>query len=94
MGYRIEYDGRIDKYEVTKEYPWRFPILVFGIFLLFTLLTYKFWPEGSEQLRKMLIPGDDSVTVQAFHNMTDDLRSGASVSEAVYAFCRYVIHGV
>lgn len=93
MGYRIEYDGRIDKYEVTKDHSWRFPMLTFGAFILFAVLTYHFWPEGSAQLRALLIPGDDAVTVQAFHNMTDDLRSGASVTEALYAFCRYVIHG-
>lgn len=93
MGYRIEYDGRIGKYEVQKEHPWSFPTLIMAALGVFAVLTYLFWPEGQSEIQSVLIPGEDTVTVQAFQNMTADLRSGASVSEAVYAFCRYVIHG-
>lgn len=93
MGYRIEYDGQIGKYEVRRDTPKRFPILITGALAGFLLFTYLFWPEGQAKLQSFLIPGDDVLTVQAFHNMTSDLRSGADLSEAVYTFCRYVIHG-
>lgn len=46
-----------------------------------------------QKFRSFLIPGEDAVTVQAFQNMTDDLRSGATLGDAVEAFCRFVIHG-
>ena len=91
MGYRIEYDGQAGKYQVHEERK-RFPVL-----FLFTtgliLATMFFWPQGVQELRSMLIPGDDALTLQAFQTMTDDLRSGATVGEAVEAFCRFVIHG-
>lgn len=93
MSYRIEYDGRIDKYEVVQDTTSRFPVLLTAAFGLFLLLTLCFWQEGAEQLISFLIPGEDAVTVQAFYNMTNDLRSGAGVREAANTFCQSVIHG-
>ena len=90
MGYRIEYDGRAGKYEVKREGKGLPKVLLCGVILIAALIL---WPQGAQKLRSFLIPGEDAVTVQAFHNMTDDLRSGATVGEAVEAFCRYVIHG-
>ena len=91
MSYRIDYDSRAGKYEVRKDldlFPWILAAL--GIFLM---LTFCFWPEGAAELKEFLIPGKDAVTVQAFSAMTDDLRSGASILEALEAFCNSVIHG-
>ena len=93
MGYRIEYDRGSGKYEVSDVNPWRFPLMLAGAFGLFLIFAFHSWPEGGEVLRSVLIPGEDAVTVQAFQNMTDDLRSGAAISDAVEAFCRFVIHG-
>lgn len=90
MGYRIEYDGRAGKYEVKPEGK-RLPMILLCAGVLVAALCL--WPQGAQKLRSFLIPGEDTVTVQAFQNMTDDLRSGATVGEAVEAFCRYVIHG-
>ena len=91
MSYRIEYDGREGKYEVRRERN-ILPILVlFAAAFLFVALCTQ--PQWVEKLRNLLIPGEDGVTIQAFHNMTDDLRSGASVGEALEVFCRFVIHG-
>lgn len=93
MGYRIEYDRGNRVYEVRRERPCRFPLLLAACFGLFLLGSAYFWPEGAGMLRSALIPGEDAVTVQAFQTMTDDLRSGATITDAVEAFCRYVIHG-
>ena len=90
MGYRIEYDGRAGKYEVKSERKALPKILLCALILVAALCL---WPQGAQKLRSFLIPGEDAVTVQAFKNMTNDLRSGARVGEAVEAFCRYVIHG-
>ena len=90
MGYRIEYDGRAGKYEVKPEGKGLPKVLLCGVILIAALML---WPQGTKMLRSFLIPGEDAVTVQAFQNMTNDLRSGATVGEAVEAFCRYVIHG-
>lgn len=93
MSYRIEYDSRVGKYEVCKERGrGGMPILLsgIGIIVVFSLLL---WPEAGAAVRSYLIPGEDAVTVQAFHNMSDDLRSGADLKDALYTFCRHVIHG-
>lgn len=93
MSYRIVYDGRIDKYEAVRNETSLFPVLLAAAFGLFLLLTLCLWQEGAEQLKSILIPGEDVVTLQAFRNMANDLRSGAGLEDAVYTFCRCVIHG-
>lgn len=93
MSYRIEYDERIDKYELVRNETSLFPKMLTASFGLFLLLTFCLWQEGAELLKSILIPGDDVVTVQAFRNMTNDLRSGAGLEDAVYTFCRCVIYG-
>lgn len=93
MGYRIEYNHGNGKYEISKEHPYRFPLILAGSLTIFLMFMLAFRPEETAALRSILIPREDAVTVQAIQNMTDDLRSGASVSDAVEAFCRFVIHG-
>lgn len=92
MGYRIEYDRGNGKYEVREEHPYRF-VLLLGVLVFSALLASCFLPNWTAAVRSVLIPGDDAVTVQAFECMTDDLRSGAKVFDAVKTFCRFVIHG-
>lgn len=92
MGYIIAYDSMGGKYEVSVHNPWRFPVLCIAALCMFLFLTFHFWPEGSTLLRSVLIPGEDAVTVQAFQNMTQDLKAGASVPDAIEAFCKEVIH--
>ena len=92
MSYRIEYDNRIGKYEVRKEQPKNISLLLI-VSVLGVIGGLLLWPEAGAALRTAIIPGDDAVTVQAFRNMTDDMRSGASVTDALYTFCHYVIHG-
>ena len=93
MGYRIDYDRGNGKFEVSESHPWRFPLILGGLICLLFMFTPHFWADGVCALRSALIPGDDAVTVQAFQTLTEDLRSGTSVAEAVEAFCRLVIHG-
>lgn len=90
VSYRIEYDSTVDKYEV-RPVPSRFvPVLLFSaVFILSMLLSGS---RGRDLLGSILIPGEDAVTVQAFQSMTNDLRSGASLYDAVYDFCRIVIY--
>jgi len=92
MSYRIEYDNRIGKYEVRKGQPKKISSLLI-IAVVGVICGTMLLPEGVAELRSWFIPGDDTVTVQAFHIMTDDIRSGASLTDALYTFCHYVIHG-
>ena len=90
MSYRIEYDAAVGKYEVRKVSPGAFPLFMLSAFMIVAILTYQ----GRELFRSLIIPGDDAVTLQAFHMMTADLYSGAAFWDAFSDFCRLVIHGV
>jgi hypothetical protein len=92
MSYRIQYDSKTAKYEVTAERPLRFPLLIF----IFGTLFLAVFMQGTgvvNQIRALLIPGEEAVTVQAFQTMYADLRSGSGVFDAIYDFCRMVLHG-
>ena len=93
LGYRIEYDGGIGKYEVRKYSPYKRPALLAAAVCLFFLLTFCFWPEGADYIREALIPGENAVTATAFENLTQRLRQGENLQDAVTAFCSDVIHG-
>lgn len=92
MSYRIQYDSKTAKYEVTAERPLRYPVLIFILGTLF-LAVFMQGTGVVNQIRTLLIPGEDAVTVQAFQTMYADLRSGSSVFDAIYDFCRMVLHG-
>lgn len=91
MSYRIEYDGRVGRYELREERHACPAIL--AVVGLFALLTFCFWPVGAERVRSFLIPGEDTVTIQAFSSMTEDLRGGAGIRDAIEGFCHRVVHG-
>lgn len=93
MGYHIEYDKGTRAYEIRKKYPLRVYALTAGCFLLFLVLTLHYWPGGREVLQECLIPGDNRITFQALENMTDSLRAGSSLGDAVTAFCREILDG-
>lgn len=91
MAYRIEYDHAVRKYEIRSVHANIFPLLfVIGV------LTWGWYVYDCgifPSLGTMLIPGDDALTVHAFQCMTDDLRSGAGLYDAIFDFCSMVIHG-
>jgi len=91
LGYVIAYDMKEKKYEIRRNRSCRFSFLLTAAFCLFVVGTLYFWPEGREILISMVIPGEDSVTIAAFRNMTGNLRAGAAVGDAIAAFCADVI---
>jgi len=92
MGYRIEYDRGNGKYEIRRERLGTFWFAV-GTVAVVLILCGALGQGRGAFVRSLVIPGEDTVTVQAFQNMTDDLRSGANLGEALESFCRFVIHG-
>lgn len=93
MAYRIEYDSFNQKFEISSPVRSRFPGLLIGAVTAFFLITATFWPEGWSALRDIMIPGDDAVTLQALECMSDNLRSGMALEDAITSFCREVIDG-
>jgi len=93
MGYQIEYrDGLAVR--KTEQFRWGRVLLFAGVcFLLFSVLTMHFWPEGEEILQSWLYPGNAAETKTALHHMASRLREGTSLSEAVFVFCQEILNG-
>jgi hypothetical protein len=89
MSYRIEYDCSVGKYEVRRQNNRYYA----GLGILAVLLCCLVWPRGREVLVSVMIPGEDAVTAAAFQVMTDDLRTGSGLGQAIMDFCRVVVHG-
>jgi len=86
MGYRVTYggpeQGKIGLAGATAVW-----------LVVFFLLVGLFWPEGTQALRDILIPGDPSVTTAALEQFAGELRSGSAWREALEALGRRVAAG-
>ena len=92
MGYRIVY-GRVKKLRRMDSRIAPRAALTALCFLLFCILVSAFWPEGTEVLRNLLLPGDPVVTAAALEDLSGELRAGASVGEALKHFCLRILEG-
>lgn len=93
MGYRIDYgasEARKRSAPIIRHPVWAMTMCFFALFLVFTAF---FWPEGRDALCDVVLPGDGAVTAAALQGMVSDLSEGATISEAVTAFCREIIAG-
>ena len=91
MGYRIVYAGPASEQKTKSGSGIRFRSFVAAAFLIFSIFVRLLWPEGTSMLRTVFLPGDLSVTEQAFSELIADLRDGQPVGESVTAFCHRVI---
>lgn len=66
--------------------------IILGILLIIALSALRFTGYGSV-LWKCLLPGDPEVTISAFQDMTEEIRNGHGLSNAVTTFCETVIEG-
>lgn len=92
MGYRIDYP-QSGKMPGKKKSFSRVPLLTLLFFLLFLFLTGRFWPQGAQTLRAILLPGDAAVTAAALQDLTSALKTGEPLSNAFADFCVQVIQG-
>ena len=94
MSYRIEYGTAVpDKFLVKKRKSHVRTLTALWI-LLFALCVGKYWPDGRQVLQKFFIPGEPSVTEQAFSGMITNLTEGVTLEAAMAAFCQQIIdHG-
>ena len=91
MSYQIVYGSE----KKPPEHPGKHSLrtsLAAGILLIVLVGTLRFTGIGT-MLWQKLIPGDPEVTTAAFQNMTEYLRNGRSISDAVVVFCETVIEG-
>lgn len=90
MAYRIVYGS--DPPIIKQKRPvLRLQILTALFLLLFTVSVRSIWPEGTAKLQQILIPGELTITQVAMTDMVQSLRDGASLDDAVTAFCHQVI---
>ena len=85
MGYRVVYGA--DPFVREKTGKSRLGLMTAGFALAFVILVRCFWPQGTAVLRQTLLPGEPG----ALEQITEQIRSGEPVGEAVTAFCRSVV---
>ena len=94
MSYRIEYGCAIPAKFRHPTWGIQLQVLTAVCMILFSLMVGRFWPQGRQVLREYLLPGEPTVTEQAFSGLVQDLSSGMGLEEAVTVFCRQIIdHG-
>ena len=84
MGYRIVYGPEFPARRRSRLGLWTAVFLL--VFVTAVRLT---WPVGTEYLRGILKPGEQ--TVQAFARMVEEVENGQGMGEAVTTFCRSVV---
>lgn len=91
MSYQIKYhiSKRLgDKYNETAVKKPIIPVIAIVCILLLLISVYIV---GIDTVKAIIIPGNDTLTVSAFHQMQDNLKNGMSFNEAVTAFCTEII---
>ena len=91
MSYRIEYGTAVPAKFQQKERKSHVRTLTALCILLFALGVGRFWPDGRLVLQKFFLPGEPSVTEQAFSTMVSDLTGGTSLETAMIAFCQQIL---
>lgn len=91
MGYRIEYGPAPRPGREEDRRGFRIRVMTAAFLLFGCVLVRSFWNEGAALLETVLLPGEPSVTEQAFSTLLSDLRTGMPVGESVTAFCKYIV---
>lgn len=91
MAYRIDYgSGSNQRKPLRKNIP--APVIKTALFVLALVAgAMAMKVVGLSWVRDVLLPGDPEITATALQNMTDNLRSGESLLDAVTTFCREII---
>lgn len=92
MGYRVDYSQESKMQNQRKRHSRVIPFTVL-FFLLFLLFTSRYWQQGAQTLRELLLPGDAAVTAAALQDFTLALKTGESLSSAFADFCHQVMQG-
>lgn len=90
MAYRIDYGSGTKCQRSERGSYLRVQTMTAACLLVFTLVVSRVWPEGKQQLRQYLMPGEQKIQT-AFQEFTGQLRAGVSVEEALTAFCVQII---
>lgn len=91
MAYTVYYTetGEIERNNIALKKSNHKILVSLCLVLLFVFGTVKLL--SSERIQQFLIPGDPQITKAAFAEMTQSVREGQSVEDAVVAFCRQIL---
>ena len=94
MSYRIDYGGVVSTKVRRNTDRTHIRTMTAVCMILFALVVECFWPQGQQVLQKFFLPGEPTVTEQAFSELISDLSQGIKLQEAMTAFCQQIIdHG-
>ena len=91
MSYRIEYGTAVPLRFQKRRVKGHVRSLTALCLLLFALAVGELWPDGRQVLQRVFLPGEPSVTEQAFSSMVSGLTAGVPLEDAVVAFCQQII---
>lgn len=89
MGYRILYDN--EKMQISKDNDKYFGKRMISFSLVCLLILGSLKMIGWDRIKNYLLPGEPEVTETAINSMIESIRTGASVKDAVTAFCVEII---
>lgn len=90
MAYRIDYGPPLPRRREEK-FPVRLVALTCGFFIVFLMGVKLLWPEGSENLARLLLPLHANGTTESMEAFLSDLKAGEPFYESLTAFCRQII---
>ena len=91
MSYQVFYGNT--KYDIAenKGAGIRLLLLSGSFFLIFGMLTVRFWPQGREVLLRLMEAGKNTSVPDSLEALAREIHMGIPVGEAVTAFCRDVM---
>ena len=91
MSYRIVYGGEpLVEHRIHRGRSYIRTMTALAM-MLFALAVGQFWPQGKAMLQELLLPGEPTVTEQAFSGLVSDLGRGIKLEDAMAAFCQQII---
>ena len=92
MGYIIFYEKDKINQNRKKRGSYAFGLVCLSFLLLFAAVC-NIWTEMRKSILYSILPGDPVVTAAAISELTDDLRSGSTISFALKDFVTEVLEG-
>ena len=92
MGYRIVYGPTENGHREAVGGFARLRTMVAVILVMFSLLVRLTWQEGTDKLREYLLPGEQTLTQEAFSELVVDLRKGEHLKDALTVFCETIFN--
>ena len=93
MSYRISYKDNMVIFPVEEPKSNKFSLKEATIMVWLIVAGLVLW-QHKTTVAECLVPGDNTVTVSAFHNLVDNVSEGTDLTDSIAVFCREILdHG-